>query len=431
MGQQAIVKNNTGKPDFDYSKMWYLLPHDPEDKFFGSLYKGRVLHDKSAFRKRKDNSLKSRIRITDQTNIFSELSEPYVYPVILNNGTHVEELDKHSWYATKVELLEPVNFQEIFSQCDAIFTGTINFSGQPYIPQGLKFPTILKGDLIFNCNILPPTIKLPDVIEGELIIQFCNIPPTWEFPRKTDKIILTGSSFYHNVNFLKTDVSSVAMQGCHHGPDVIFPREFPGQIQLEDEMLTPGFRLPDTIGKLSLSNVKFEKGAKLPGKITEELVLYDIKDFSNIAMPDSCSTITAAECKLPMKVLSSIKDLIEIEFIQCELPNRFDVSSIQLGKLTFISMDVPKGLKLPPCLTGLLKFEDAMIPEGFELPEKLIGQLEILNSKLKGKVKLPENTDYEIVMTEGDDMTKIIATECVLQKIVFLKPNSFDDDLPF
>ncbi|MFZ4707708.1 MAG: hypothetical protein ACOYMF_17030, partial [Bacteroidales bacterium] len=405
MGQKAMAKNNRVKPDFDYSKMWYLLPHDAEDKFFGSLYGGRVLHDKSAFRKRKDNRLQSRIRITDQTNICRELSEPFVYPVRLITDTRVEPMHEHAWYAAKVELLEPINFWEIFIQLDDVFTGTINFSGQPYLPQGLKLPTILKGDLILNYTDLPSTIRLPEVIEGELIIQFCNVPPTWKLPQKTGKFILTGSSFYKNIDFLKMDVSFISIEGCKHGQDVLFPREFKGQIRLEDEILSTGFKLPVTIGNLSLSNVQFEKGASLPTNILGKLIMHDIKDFSNIVMPDSCNSFIAMECKLPMNVLSSVKNLKEIEFIECDISSEFDISDLKPEKVSFISMDVPKVLKLNPNFTGSLKFEDATISEGFELPEKLTGQLEILYTTLKGKVKLPENTGYEIFMIEGDDMT--------------------------
>ena len=431
MVQKATVKNNIGKPDFDYSKIWYLLPHDPEDSFFGPLHSGRVLHDKSAFRKREDNCLESHIRITDQENICRELSEPYVYPVKLKTGARVEPINEHSWYAAKVELLEPLNFQEIFLQSGDVFTGTINLSGQPYLPQGLKFPAVLKGDLVFNYNVLPSIIKLPEEIEGELIIQFCNIPPTWEFPRKAKKISLTGSSFYQNINFLKTDYSTISIQGCHHGPDVIFPREFPGQIQLEDETLLPGFKLPDIVGNLSLSNVKFETGATLPRKVSGKLVMHDIKDFSKISMPDFCDKIAVAECKLPMNLLSSVKNLKEIEFIQCKLPDNFDITDLKIGKLSFVSMDIPKRLKLAPNFTGLLKFEDVTFPVGFKLPETLNGRLEILYSTMKGPVRLPEDKGYEIVMIEGDDMTNLAAPEWVKKKIVFVKSNRCDDDLPF
>ena len=431
MGQKATVKNNIGNAGFDYSNEWYLLPHDPEDKFLGSLCTGRVLHDKSAFRKRKDTNLKSRIRVTNHANICNELSEPYIYPVKLAIGTRVERMDEHIWYAAKVELLEPINFWEIFSNCGDVFTGTINLSGQPYLPQGLKFPAVLKGDLIFNYNVLPSVIKLPEEIEGELIIQFCSIPPTWEFPRKAKKISLTGSSFYQNINFLKTDYSTISIQGCHHGPDVIFPREFPGQIQLEDETLSPGFKLPDTVGILSLSNVRFETGATLPRTVLGKLVMHDIKDFNKISMPDFCDKIAIAECKLPMNLLSSVKNLKEIEFIQCKLPDNFDITDLKIGKLSFVSMDIPKRLKLAPNFTGLLKFEDVTFPVGFKLPETLNGRLEILYSTMKGPVRLPEDKGYEIVMIEGDDMTNLAAPEWVKKKIVFVKSNRCDDDLPF
>jgi hypothetical protein len=431
MGEKATVKNNIGKPDFDYTKTWYLLPYDPEDTFFGSLHTGRVLHDKSAFRKRKDNIIKSRIRITDQINICRELSEPYIYPVKLSAGIRVETSDEYSWYAAQVELLEPINFWEIFSCCDDVFTGTIDLSGQPYLPQGLKFPDVLKGDLIFNYNVLPSTIKLPDVIEGELIIQFCNIPPAWELPRKVNKLILTGSSFYQNIHFLQIDVGSVSIEGCHHGRNVQFSREFPGHIHLTDEILTPRFNLPDTIGNLTLSNVQFHKGATLQGKILGELVMHDIKDFSNITMLDSCNKLSVAECKLPVNLLTSVKNLKEVEFSMCELSDKFDISDLQLEKLSFVSMEVPKGLKWASDFTGSLRFEDVTIPKGFKLPEKLTGQLEIRSTTIEGPLKLPVNKDYDIVMIEGDDTTNLIAPPWLKKKIVFLKSDRFDDELPF
>ena len=433
------MKQNKNLPTvdyFDYSSTWYLLPlHEDDEKYFGHLCKGKILQDKAAFGKQKNEPVNPRIRVASLDDLCHELSEPFAYPVKIEESTRVEKADKYGWYVEKAILLEPFNIWEIFSKLGDCYEGTINLNGQPSLPMGLVFPSTVKGDLKFNHNILPPDVKLPDHIWGELSFQFCKIPPAWKLPARVGKIQLLSSSFHKSLSFAKTKTSIISITGCDHSPNLVFPKEFEGQIQLEDETLSKSFVLPETIGDLSLSNISFEKGAALPKKILGGLVLHEIHEFNTVKMSASCRKFSALSCTFPETFLESIQDLKEIQFIMCELPDKFIIPDIPLDKLTFVEMNVPKGIQLPSRFNGTLEFQFATIPGGINLPQDFSGKLRIICSSVNGPVALPLSKTYEIVMTKGAKLKKILAPAWLKKKITFEPPDmpNFppDDNLPF
>ena len=429
-------KNLLIKDYFDYSSTWYLLPlQEDDEKYFGHLSMGKNLQDKAAFRKQKNDPVKSRIRIASLDDLCSELSEPFVYPVKIEESTRVEKAGKYGWYVEKAILLEPFNVWEIFSNPDNHFRGSINLNGQPSLPLGLVFPSTVKGDLKFNHNILPPEIKLPDHIYGELSFQFCKIPPAWKLPARVGKLQLLSSSFHKSLSFAKTKASIISITGCDHSPKVEFPKDFEGQIQLEDETLSKSFVLPETIRDLSLSSIAFEKGAALPKKILGGLVLHEIQEFNDVKMPASCTKFSAMSCAFPETFLESIQDLKEIQFIMCELPDKFVIPDIPLEKLSFVEMNVPKGIRLPSRFNGTLEFNFATVPGGITLPQDFSGKLRIICSGIKGSIKLPLSKTYDIIVTKGDNLKKFKAPAWLKKKITFEPPDMPycppDDDLPF
>ena len=433
------MKQNKNLPTvdyFDYSSTWYLLPlQEDDEKYFGHLCKGKILQNKAAFGKQKNEPGKPRISIVSLDDLCSELSEPFVYPVKIEESTRVEKAGKYGWYVEKAILLEPFNVWGIFSNLDNHFRGSINLDGQPSLPTGLAFPSTVKGDLEFNHNILPPEIKLPDHIYGELSFQFCKIPPAWKLPARVGKLQLLSSSFHKNLSFAKTKASIISITGCDHSPKVVFPKEFEGQIQLEDETLSPSFALPETVGDLSLSNITFEKGAALPKKILGGLVLHEIHEFNNVKMPASCRKFSAMSCTFPETFLESIQDLKEIQFIMCELPDKFIIPDVPLEKLSFVEMNIPKGIQLPSKFNGTLEFQFATVPGGITLPQDFSGKLRIICSNVTGPIALPLSKTYEIVMTKGAKLKKILAPEWLKKKITFEPPDMPyfppDDNLPF
>ena len=408
---------------FDYSSTWYLLPFHPNDAgFFGDLYKGKVLHDTSAFKIKKDSSKPSRIRIASLDGLCAELSEPFIYPVKIEEGTCVRPAAYHAWYVEKVVLLEPFNVWEIFSKLGVYFGGTINFKGQPSLPPGLVLPTTIAGDLKFNGNDLPSKIKLPDDIDGLLSFQSCNIPPSWKLPVKVKEIQLLSSSFHENISFADTQAEVISITGCNHSPEVVFPEVFHGIIELKDETLSPSCLLPEIMDNLSLSHVTFEKEAALPKKLLQ-LALHEIKDFNNIRMPDACYSFSATGCKFPEKILESVRDLEHIRFINCELPDKFLIPGDNLKYLSFVNMNVPKGIRLPSEFSGTLEFEHTTLPGGINLPQDFSGKLMIIRSEIKGPVKLPLSKTYEILMAKEDDQKNVKAPEWLKKKITFKDPD--------
>ena len=126
---EDFVKQNRNlliKNYFDYSSTWYLLPHHDDDgKHFGQLSKGTVLQDTSAFKKQKDEPVKSLIKIIRLDDLCNELSNPWVYPVKIEDNTRVEKADECSWYTEKAVLLEPFNIWEVIAKLGGFSEGTI------------------------------------------------------------------------------------------------------------------------------------------------------------------------------------------------------------------------------------------------------------------------------------------------------------------
>lgn len=110
--------------NFDYASSWYLLPHDDDDdKFFGDLYTGKVLHDKSAFKKIKDVPFTSRIRIARLDDLCREHSGSFVYPVKIDEGTRFKQADGFSWYVKKRFCLNLSGYGRFFQSWAITVTG--------------------------------------------------------------------------------------------------------------------------------------------------------------------------------------------------------------------------------------------------------------------------------------------------------------------
>lgn len=311
------------KAAIDFLTSWYLSPPKPGESNFSRLFEGAVLKDQLSCKPEQSKKMGSGIRITDLSGISLQLSYPFIYPVKPDLNCRIEKSDDLNWTVEKVTVLKPLNVWDLFEQFPDVFPGSIDFSGLPWLPLGMKLPAVVKGALKFFRNTLPPVIDLPERIEGEFVIECCDVPPTWEMPGEVNKITLWASSFGKNFHFASSVISGISINGCTHDQEVLFPREFHGNIELAGEMLTPAFRLPETAGNLALYNVSFEKGAVMPSRITGSLLIHHVKDFIHFVMPSSCKVFTAQKCNLPDKLLAHTADLQEIVLEGCEISPGF------------------------------------------------------------------------------------------------------------
>jgi hypothetical protein len=380
--------NSQGGPPFDYTKTWYLT-----DNFFEALEEGMVLQDKSAFKNSKES--KSKIRITDFSGVCRELSGPFIYPVRVKAETRVKKAAKGSWFAEAVQLTKPLLIGDFLNTMfDKIHHGTIDFTGQPSLPEKLRLPDVVCGDLIFSGNLLPYQLQLPQRIEGELKIQLCKIPETWELPREANKISLIDCLFHGNINFIKAITPEIFIKGCQYQREGFFPNEYPGGIELASDTFSPEFTLPDTVGTLTLTDMRFEKGTTFPEIISGKLILKHIQDFTNLTLPPLCHTFWFSDCKLPKKILASYSNLKELLFFRCELPDDFVIPHHSLTRLSFKSMKVPFGLNLPDDYAGKLEFRNARTQAGLRLPDNLNNKIIITEPDLRDPSQDHTNDDY-------------------------------------
>ena len=427
----------TGKIKFSYDKTWYLLPpRDTEEKqkFFGLLFEGKVLYDKSAFRKRKDRCNNSKIRIADFKNIFRWFSEPYIYAVKLDKRTGVESTEEsHFWYASKVTVMAVLNCWDLFAKFSNRHNGDINLDGQPYIPEGLVFPTVVEGDLVLSHSELPSKIRLPSVVEGELKIQACNIPPTWKLPLKMDCLNLDGSSFYSNMDFREMTIRELHINNCLHPAKLKWPKLFPGRLTIAGERISIPDFFPEEVSHLSVIDSKLEKAAVLPSIIAGELSFVGVSVNAGVKMPKKCKIFTALESKFPPD-FSFPAGLRSIEFILCQLAEGFRLPGSKPIHLIFNEMYLPSTLKFPKQFKGKLEFIHCRISGTLNLPEAIIGRLLLGHCTIEGSLKIFQNKGCSISMYKEDKTDRLTAPETVLKKIKFEKDpqsRSNEEELPF
>jgi hypothetical protein len=284
-------------------KIWYLVPYYPLTDYFheredlGPLYEGLILTNKEQFYDTKYEKLLSFIFITDLKGLLQNLSKPYVYPVKIENGTKVLHYSNRIWMAEKVELQKPLNFWEVFLQTENIFEGSIRFEGQPYIPNNLKLPSGVKGELSFIDNLLPSNIQLPNNVEETMLIRSCQIPPTWQFPERIKCLAFEYCTFYENVDFNHINITDLKIFNCYHQSKIQLPEIFPGNLSIDVEIISPEFCFPKQIGTLFLSETKLEKGLQFPEKVDRFLTLIDVYLSEEIKLPYSCKEFSALETK--------------------------------------------------------------------------------------------------------------------------------------
>ena len=390
---------------FDVKKSWYLIPFNPFDEFTGSLYEGRVIDNETDFNS--SNSLHpiSGIKIADSINICRELRDPIIYRVKIGKEKHlsVDKAHGNFWYASKVKLLKPVHFWDLLPSVNPTFKGNINFCHQPFIPDGLVLPKIIKGNLLFWDCTLPETINLPEIIEGSLEIIDCVIPHEW-------------SNNY-----------------------------------------------PLEVGNLRLVQTRLEKGTVLPKKIYGDIDFHRLTEFEDGAvMPDSYLSVTAELTDFPADFKLLNTKLKTLTFEECNLPTNFKVPEAYYnnmiftgktipvglkwpqkytGNLTFVASVLPSGFKfpkefdgilvlkdmlltkdlqLPASFSGILELRNVQISDGFKLPSMLSGKLKISNSEIIGCLHLPTNEGYDFELNKGSNLSDFEIPEAVLPRLKLL-----------
>jgi len=264
---------------FDYDKIWYLIPFSILDDFFeyNFLYKGRVIDNESDFKAPNYNPISS-IQIADSENICRNLTERIIYQVKIDKDTRLKRDKKRGcfWYASKVEILKSVPFWELLPPVHAVFKSDICISNQSFIPERLVFPKKLNGNLIFYECTLPKTIKLPEIIKGSLEIVACGIPPEWA---------------------------------------KIYPSE---------------------IGNLRIVLTRLEKGTVLSKKIHGDIDFHRLTEFEEgVIMPESYLSVTAEKVNFPADFKLLKTKLKTLTFEKCKLPENFEIPEVFYIRMIF------------------------------------------------------------------------------------------------
>ena len=404
------IKDQKENSGFDYSKTWYIIPYysmteyNPDKDFLGPMYEGKIISNERFFSDEENEDFQAWFCLTDFITMFDNLSEPFVYPVKVEQGTRTEQGANNSWAAERMVLLKPLNIWEFFSMAEDIFQGSINFDGQPYLPNGLRFPLTMKGNIKFDYNFLPSIISLPDSVEGTIFVRFCQIPPTWQFPKNINCLKIDSCTFYDNLDFRKIEVADLQFRNCIHPPFIPFPEIFTGKLSMEGVKMSSSFIFPRQVGSLYLSEVHLNAG-KLPDKVDGDLTLYKVHFSEGISLPGSCKTFTAVESIFQEGFIMPKEGLEEIHMVLCTLPKIIIIPDITFKKLTFSEMKIPAGLKIPKEFNGSLEFDNCEFSKGFRLPDKITGRLKITCPKLKTQLKLPKRGEYDFEIGEDDDLS--------------------------
>jgi len=381
------------EPVFDASKTWYLLPLSPDDDFFGPLYEGKIIEDKRFHLIFDDDETRlSHIWIADTINICRELSAPLIFPVKVCNDACIEiEKDNNLfWIVSKVELLKPINYWELLPQSCNEFTGNIVLHNQKYIPNGLVFPTILKGGLMFLNCILPDEIELPDEIQEYMTISNSNIPKSWKdkFPSKIDTLTIISTLFDSaielppNLKFDEKQVNIFILDNCILPDHFEFPVADSYDFFFRDQPIPARLKLPeDYTGRIVFSNSILPAWLKLPKKINGELSFYKSK-------------ITAA-LKLPENLTG------KLEFRKTKIPEGFAFPESISGDLLFYDCSLPTNISLPKTIEGYFVISGGSIPYSWKttLPKE-VGNLILCNLTVSSGTVLPEKINGQLFFDE-------------------------------
>lgn len=389
--------------DFDYTNAKYLIPfRNTEENHTVPLYEGQILEEKNLCTKEETLNKKSGIWITGFENLFDYLAEPYVFPVRTDKRTRPRKLGGNLWSVSRVKLLKPMNVWEFFSKAPLIFPGSMNLKGQPYLPDGLRFPSVIKGNLLLYHHLLPSAARLPERVEGTMEIQYCRIPPAWKFPKKIKRLIIDSCSFIEVPDFSKSDIAELHIRNTGYPGTFRLPEIFPGKISIGVDTITSDFNFPQEVGSLSISEARLEEGVKLPEKVTGELSIVGVGIAEGVIMPDNCKKLSLVDLQLPLVLKIPGTGIENIEIISCLLSEQFTIDGIPGKRLTFKMMKIPSGMKIPEEFAVSLEFEECEIDDRFRLPDKITLALKLLHCKISGKMKLPVSGDYNLVADNKD-----------------------------
>ncbi len=358
-------RNSDRNSNFDYTKIWYLIPFTRSDEIKGCKHEGRVIDYKSDFFKSEGVVTKSGIRITDSINICTELSEPFIFSVKLDDKSSVVPDDDNElfWYISSLQLLKPVFFSDLLPQHSDVFHGSISISYQQSIPKGLVFPKVIKGNLrIYGCA-LPSEITLPEVVEGNFEIAASVIPHAWKNK---------------------------------------FPLE---------------------VGNLILRSTNISRGFILPGKVMGNVRLNQLTNFEKgIIMPESYESFEANWVRFPAGFKFNRNRLNHLFIKDFTMHENFELPKADFFDVNFKNNKIHSGIKFPVRFKGNLTFSNSILKKGLKLPEKLEGTLSILYGKIEAPLCLPLNPKCEIRMHKGSDIRNLVAPQTILDRIKYIEP---------
>ena len=398
---------------FDYDKTWYLIPFDPFIDFVGSIYEGRVINNESDFKSEDHRHPISCIQIADSTNICRALSQPLIYQVKIDKKARLK-LDKKNglfWYTSKVEILKSIFCWDLVPTVD-VFNGNISISDQPFIPEGLVLPKVLKGDLHFWECILPKTIQLPVVIKGSLNFSYGIIPHEW-------------------AKIFPTEVGNLRIGGTKLGKGTILPKKVYGDIDFRKlTEFEEGVIMPESYLSVTAESVDFPADFKLLNTKLKTLTFEECKLPNNFEIPEVfyiSMIFTEKTIPVGLKLPKNYTGILTFE--ACEISSCLKLSEIFDGQLVFKNMSLPINIELPTDFIGILEFRSVQIPDGFKLPLNISGTLKISNSEIEGRLQLPSNEDYDFELEKGSDLSDFDIPDSVLPRLKRLPSWHFEDEI--
>lgn len=397
---------------FDYNKSWNLIPFYPFDEFTGALYEGRIIDNATDFNTSNGWHPISNIKIADSFNICSELTQPVIYPIKIDKGTRltVDKPHRNFWYASKVKLLNPLSFWDLLPSDNTAFKGNINFCHQPFFPEGLVLPKIMKRNLRFWECTLPKTMNLPEIIEGSLEIIDCVIPHEWSnnYPFEVGNLRLV---------LTKLEKGTVLPKKVYGDIDFHRVTEFEGGVVMPDSYLSVTAELTDFPADFKLLNTKLKT-----------LTFEECNLPKNFKVPEAFySNLIFTEKTIPVGLKWPKKYIGNLSFVASGLPSGFKLPGEFDGILIFKDMPLPADLQLPISFNGILEFRNVQIPDGFKLPSKISGKLKISKSEIMGCLHLPSNDNYDFELNKGTDLSEFEIPEAVFPRLKLLPSWYFDE----
>ena len=165
---------------------------------------------------------------------------------------------------------------------------------------------------------------------------------------------------------------------------------------------------PENIMTFSFDHVSFDKFVRIPDREINAISVFDSGNLANLILPRYLGSLRVHNCKISASFLRPLSEIRKISVSHCQLSPYLSFDGLSMSELSFTWMVIGGNVQLPAVFNGNLSFHDSIIEEGLQLPRELNGTLTIHNSSIKGSLVFPKSGDYEVVLDDDTEMSKII-----------------------